>query len=190
MVMPVYPKGDRVRETGKPSYVGRSRRREPVRADSSRQGFSQQASRVWSHEVGLRRHPPACHPAPRRAAARPSLGRSRPRRPPRGRPSQSVLQRAVRRRRAAGEASGYGRAVESSPAAGMLRPKRGGRTARRRGRRRGSGPPPSPCFDPGTSRVPDLLATCLIPAWGVRGAWPGGPRPTAGCSRAGGSARA
>src|SRR5215208_72524 len=44
MVRPVHLKGDRVRETSKPSYVGWSRRRAPVRADSRRQGISQQTS--------------------------------------------------------------------------------------------------------------------------------------------------
>src|SRR5215216_1817122 len=51
MVRPVHLKGDRVRETSKPSYVGWSRRRAPVRADSRRQGISQQTSKyrlfVW-----------------------------------------------------------------------------------------------------------------------------------------------
>ena len=44
MVRPVHLKGDRVRETSKPSYVGWSRRRAPVRADSRRQVISQQTS--------------------------------------------------------------------------------------------------------------------------------------------------
>src|SRR5215211_1439993 len=44
MVRPVHLKGDRVRETSKPSYVGWSRRRAPVRADARRQVISQQTS--------------------------------------------------------------------------------------------------------------------------------------------------
>src|SRR5919112_2865411 len=44
MARPVLLKGDRVRKTSKPSCVGWSSRRAPVRADSRRQGISQQTS--------------------------------------------------------------------------------------------------------------------------------------------------
>jgi len=43
---PVHLKRDRVREASKPSYVGWSRRRTPVRADSRRQEISQQTSKA------------------------------------------------------------------------------------------------------------------------------------------------
>jgi hypothetical protein len=45
LVRSVHLKGDRVRETSKPSYVGWSRRRAPVRADSRRQGILQRTSK-------------------------------------------------------------------------------------------------------------------------------------------------